>query len=92
MVIFCPVQWWPRKARLNALTSPICFHIPVKGTSPRQLLSVGKVYFVPWELHVSLLCSQKLSYNPIWFLVYFIWDTDQIYTSGGQQLSTGWTN
>ena len=29
-----------------------------------------------------LALFKKVSYNPISFLVYFIWDTDQIYTSG----------
>lgn len=34
------------------------------------------------DIACFLALFKKLSYNPISFLVYFIWDTDQIYTSG----------
>ena len=44
--------------------------------------SIYNVHVVSRELHVWFLCSSKVFYNPIWFLVYFILDTDQIYTSG----------
>ena len=39
---------------------------------------------LPWAMDIAcfLALFKKLSYNPISFLVYFIWDTDQIYTSG----------